>query len=471
MNDSTELENTGIQNLVSTEDLQPGTVIHERYLIKRKLGVGGMATVYLAEDTFQNSILVALKILKREFAKDKTYVERFCSEVIILSKLNHPNVIRFYDAGRDENTGFVYYVMEYVDGESLFDILQRKTFSSQEITKIILGICDGLNTIHRGQFIHRDIKPENILINTEGIIKISDFGVTLDVNVTRRLTTKLQKVGSMNYMAPEMWVGDKIAQTVDLYALGVILYQLTIGELPFKGATVREIMEQHLEEKVQFPEYVEISDWLKQLILKLLEKDPSKRIQSADDVVYFMLDHAEDDVKSDDITKGNGENSGKVYNQDASNSKNHTLCFRATRNIDLDELGLDSPSRRASVVIKLPLIKEEIFSIEIEKPSMDFLFLGLFLISLLAMDGILTSLGINDGNIHLEANPFVAYLMGVFGKNSALIMTKMVAILFVTFITVLAKRQRWIKNIIAALSCVYFVAAIVPWVFVLSYYN
>ncbi|MDR2338202.1 MAG: DUF5658 family protein [Deltaproteobacteria bacterium] len=470
MNNSKDLEIAEIQNLLSCEDLQPGTLLHERYLIKRRLGLGGMATVYLAEDKFQDSMLVALKVLKREFTKDKVYVERFCSEVIILSKLNHPNVIKFYDAGRDDKTWFVYYVMEYVDGESLFDILQRKTFSSREITKIILGICDGLSVIHRGQFIHRDIKPENILIDTTGVIKISDFGVTLDVTVSRRLTTKLQKVGSMNYMAPEMWVGDKIGKTVDLYALGVILYQLVVRELPFKGVTVKEIMEQHLEEKVNFPAEVEVADWLKQLIIKLLEKDPNKRMQSADDVIYFMLDHAEDDVTSKDITKGNG----KLQEQNTkteSNSKNHTLCFRATRNIDVEELGLDAQARRSSVVIKLPMPREQTFTIEIEKPSMDFLFLGFFLISLLTMDGILTALGISDSSIHLEANPFVAYLMKIFGKNLALVMTKLVAILFVAFITVLAKRQKWIKNIIAALSCVYFIAAIIPWVFVLSYYK
>lgn len=453
----------------TSEELPVGTVLSERYEISSILGIGGMATVYLAQDKYENGKPVAVKVLKREFTRDKTYVERFLNEVLILSKIHHPNIIQFYDAGRDEVTGSVYYVMERVEGESLHDLMERRQLSSAEISKIVLGICDGLGAIHKQGIIHRDLKPENILIDGDGVVKITDFGVARDTNSTRRLTTKLQKVGSMNYMAPERWIGDNVGEPSDLYALGVMLYQMAFQDLPFKGDTVKEIMEMHLEEKLLFPDDVEAADWIRELIVKLLEKNPKNRPQSAHEVINFVLGHAQDDLVSKDIAIGDVEYQGSGYNPIKRNTRNYTLMLRATRNISTEELGWDKPVPKASLVIKLP--KNRTVTIEVEKPSLDFLFLGLFLVSLLAMDGILTAFGISEENIHLEANPFVAYLMEVFGKNSALIITKTVSIIFVVFLTWLAKHQKWIKNMIAVLSCIYLLGAIVPWVFVLRYYH
>ena len=464
MSITTEGQENSSQTQITPEDLPKGFVLSGRYEIERVLGIGGMSTVYLANDKYE-STHVAVKVLKRDFVQDETYVERFQNEVAILSKIHHPNVIQFSDSDKDEATGFVYYAMEHVEGESLYDLMERKRLSSAEVSKIVLGICDGLGAIHKCGIIHRDLKPENILIDGEGVVKITDFGVARDTNSNRRLTTKLQKVGSMNYMAPERWVGSNISESSDLYALGVMLYQMAFGDLPFKGDTVKEIMDLHLEGKLEVPDDAEVTDWVKELIVKLLEKDYRERPQSAQEVINFILNYAPDDLVSEDIATGDAEQANLTERGTAT----YTLMLRATRNISCEELGWDKYVPKASVVIKLP--KNRTIALEVEKPSLDFLFLGLFLISLLAMDGILTSFGISGEDIHLEGNPIVAYLMGVFGKNSALIITKTISIIFVIFITLLAKRQRWIKNTIAVLSCIYLLGAAIPWLVILHYSN
>ena len=451
----------------SSEKLPVGLVLSDRYEICKILGVGGMATVYLAQDRYKDDCPVAVKVLKREFTKDKVYIERFLNEISILSKIQHPNVIRFYDADMDKETGLVYYSMERIEGESLHDLIERKQLSSSEISKIVLSICDGLSAIHKRGILHRDLKPENILIDGDGVVKITDFGVARDTASSRRLTTKLQKVGSMNYMAPERWFGENVGEPSDLYALGVMLYQMVFYDLPFIGDTVKDIMEAHLEDKLSFPEGAVTANWIKGLLTQLLEKNPKNRLQSSQDVIQYVLNNASDDLSSKEMAVGDVASAG--YDPIKHNTKSYTLMFRATRNISSAELGWDKPVPKASVVIKLP--RNRTVTIEIEKPSLDFLFLGIFLISLLTMDGILTALGISEAEIHLEANPFVAYMMEIFGKNSALIITKAISIIFVVFITRLAKHQKWIKNMIAVLSCVYLCAAIIPWVFVLHYYN
>ncbi len=466
------------KHLAGEGELKAGTILNDRYTIKKVIGKGGMATVYLAEDIFSDNDLVAIKILRADFVNNKSYVERFCSEVIILNKINHPNVVHFVDANQDKATKLVFYVMEYIDGESLYDIMQRSSFSTSEITKIILGVCDGLHAIHKGEFIHRDIKPDNIMIDYRGVIKIADFGIAKQLNSNRRITTKIQKVGSMCYMAPEMWLGGHIDSTADIYALGVVIYQMVYKKLPFDGDTVRELMDQHIEEKVKYPEEIEVPVWLKELIVNCLEKDYTKRPQTVDDIINFMLEHADDDVRSSDITKGQSSLQGEeefkrkedIEKKLDTPSGSKAFCLmRATRNIGDDEL-YDNIKRK-SLVIQLPVNRQRTISIEIEKPSLDFLFLGLFLISLLVMDGVLTCFGIQESEIHLEANPLMAYFMGIFGLKNALFVTKGFAIILVGIMIYLAKHQRWIKNVIATLSCIYAIAAVIPWVFVLSYYN
>ena len=271
--------------MLSSQELQPGTLIAGRYQIIELVGSGGMGSVYRARDTAMNSE-IALKTLRDEYSEDAVYVERFMREVELMNKIDHPNVVHTLDIGNDN--GMLFYTMEFVRGTSLEEILEHGPFPLQDIPRLVLQICEGLQAIHSAEIIHRDLKPGNVLLLDNGGLKITDFGVARPK--VSNLTRKDQRVGSIWYMSPESWQGKKAARSSDLYSLGILIYEATTGVLPFEGDTPAELMKQHLTSKVVQPSRLkpEVPGWLNNIILKLLAKIPDDRPQTAADVAALI---------------------------------------------------------------------------------------------------------------------------------------------------------------------------------------
>ncbi len=258
-----------------------------RYKIIRHLGQGGMGEVYLVFDTILDNEQVALKILRSDFSTDEKHVQRFLREVSLTRKVTHPNIVRTFDVGVDAKNN-LYFTMEYVTGHPLGERIKRGPSSVDDVCRILMQVCDGLTAIHDEEIVHRDLKPGNVLEMEDGTVKITDFGVARPG--VSNLTGHDEIVGSSHYMAPEVWVGRDISTPADIYALGVLAYELLTGCLPFDADNPAELMWKHLEEKpVQPAELsVDIPDWLNQLVLALLEKDHDKRPALASEVKDFI---------------------------------------------------------------------------------------------------------------------------------------------------------------------------------------
>lgn len=274
---------------VSTDNssrLEPGDIIDNRYRVVETIGHGGMARVYKAVDLELDHSIVALKVLNEEFSVNKDYVERFLREIRLMHLVNHPNVVRTYQGGTWNN--LIYFSLEYVPGSSLETLLKEGRFDFSQTEKLITQICLGLKAIHSCDIIHRDLKPGNILILKNGDAKIADFGVARQKR--SNLTRVNQKVGSVLYMAPEIWASKELSPSVDFYALGVMLYEIWTKEMPFNGKNPGELMVKHLKETVRLPSELnpDIPSWLEKLIVSLLEKSPSRRPSSAEEVMHYL---------------------------------------------------------------------------------------------------------------------------------------------------------------------------------------
>ena len=222
-------------------------MIAERYMIVSSLGEGGMADVYLAIDTILNRE-VAIKVLRGELSKDPVTLLRFQREANAVSKLNHPNVVDVYDVGEFE--GRHYIVMEYVRGRTLKQLIsQRGALHQEEAVNIMLQLTSAVQHAHENDIIHRDIKPQNVLVKDDGTVKITDFGIAL-AHDTVQLTQSDAVLGSAHYLAPETTRGETPSNQVDIYALGIVFYELLTGNVPFHGDNPVQIAMKHLREEI-----------------------------------------------------------------------------------------------------------------------------------------------------------------------------------------------------------------------------
>ena len=226
-----------------------GQKINDRYQIIKTIGEGGMANVYLAYDTILDRN-VAVKVLRGDLANDDKFVRRFQREALSASSLSHPNIVEVYDVGEDN--GLYYIVMEYIEGKHLKQLIKKRgSLTVREVVDIMLQLTDGMSSAHDSYIIHRDIKPQNIMILENGIIKITDFGIAMALNATQ-LTQTNSVMGSVHYLPPEQAMGKGATIQSDVYSMGVLMYELLIGSVPFKGDNAVEIALKHIKETIPY---------------------------------------------------------------------------------------------------------------------------------------------------------------------------------------------------------------------------
>lgn len=259
-------------------------MISDRYMIVTSLGEGGMADVYLAIDTILNRE-VAIKILRGELSSDPVTLLRFQREANAASKLNHPNVVDVYDVGESEGRHFI--VMEYVRGRTLKQLIsQRGALDKKEAVDIMMQLTSAVQHAHENHIIHRDIKPQNVLVKDDGTVKITDFGIALAHDAVQ-LTQNDAVLGSAHYLAPETTRGEPATNQIDIYALGIVFYELLSGSVPFKGENPVQIAMKHLREDV--PNIKDFNPTLPQsienIIIKATVKNRKLRYQSAQEML------------------------------------------------------------------------------------------------------------------------------------------------------------------------------------------
>jgi predicted Ser/Thr protein kinase len=259
-----------------------GAEIVGRYRLDRRLGAGGMSTVFLGLDLVLER-QVAVKVLAEHLAEDDAFVARFRREALAAAKLVHPNVVQVYDSGRDEETNRHYIVMEYVEGQSVGDIIrQRDPVSIERAVDITAQACNGLDYAHRHGVIHRDVKPGNLLINQELVVKLADFGIAKAAEDSS--ITKIGSVlGTAAYLSPERARGEEASPSSDIYSLGVVLYQLLADRLPYEASSLTELALQQQEAEPAPLSFFnpDVSPALDRALGRCLASDPRHRYATA----------------------------------------------------------------------------------------------------------------------------------------------------------------------------------------------
>jgi serine/threonine protein kinase/Tfp pilus assembly protein PilF len=266
------------------EELTTGSTFAGRYKIIEEIGKGGMGRVYKVQDTKINE-KIALKLIKPEIAKDKKTIERFNNELRLARKVRHKNVCQMFDLGEERGTQFI--TMEYVSGEDLRSSIRR--FGQLPVGKSISianQICAGLAEAHKLGVVHRDLKPRNIMIDDNGNVRIMDFGIARSLK-TKGITDAGVMIGTPEYMSPEQVEAKDVDQRSDIYSLGVILYEMVTGRVPFEGETALSIAMKHKIEEPRDPKDLndQISEGLSQVILRCMKKDKEKRFQDAEELL------------------------------------------------------------------------------------------------------------------------------------------------------------------------------------------
>lgn len=256
--------------------LVKGQKINDRYEIVKSIGEGGMANVYLANDIILNR-KVAVKVLRGDLATDEKFIRRFQREAMSVSNLSHPNIVEVYDVGEED--GNYYIVMEYIEGKTLKKLIQKRgALTLPEVRDIMLQLTDGLAHAHDAFIIHRDIKPQNIMILDNGLVKITDFGIAVAMNATQ-LTQTNSVMGSVHYLPPEQANGKSATIKGDIYSLGILMFELLTGSVPFKGDNAVEIAIKHMKDKIPSVRKINpvIPQSVENIVLKATAKNPKNR--------------------------------------------------------------------------------------------------------------------------------------------------------------------------------------------------
>ncbi len=258
-------------------------MINDRYEVIKSIGEGGMANVYLATDTFLDR-KVAVKVLRGDLATDEKFIRRFQREAYAASTLSHPNIVEMYDVGEDNGTYYI--VMEYIEGRTLKQLLKKRgSLTTPEVVDIMLQLTDGIAHAHDMYIIHRDLKPQNIMISDDGKIKITDFGIAMALNSTQ-LTQTNSVMGSVHYLPPEQASGKGSTTKSDIYSMGIMLFELVTGKLPFKGDNAVEIALKHMKEEI--PNVKKLNPNVPQSLINIILKSTAKNPKNRYDDVKEM---------------------------------------------------------------------------------------------------------------------------------------------------------------------------------------
>ncbi len=262
-------------------------ILSGRYELLEKIGDGGMAVVYKGKDKLLNRY-VAVKILRPEFTKDATFVENFKRESQAAAGLSHPNIVGVYDVGREGNINYI--VMELIEGDTLNKIIEREApMDYRKVIDISKQVASALRIAHKNKIIHRDVKPHNIMVTNDGVVKLADFGIARAIN-DATLSTGSKIVGSVHYFSPEQARGNYVDERSDIYSLGIVMYEMLTGKVPFDGDNPVTVALKHINEEITPPRELEpgIPPALERIVMKATSKFQTNRYSSADELIQDL---------------------------------------------------------------------------------------------------------------------------------------------------------------------------------------
>lgn len=262
-------------------------ILSGRYELLEKIGDGGMAVVYKGKDRLLNRF-IAVKILRPEFTKDATFVENFKRESQAAAGLSHPNIVGVYDVGREGNINYI--VMELIEGDTLNKIIEREApMDYRKVIDISKQVASALRVAHKNKIIHRDVKPHNIMITNDGVVKLADFGIARAVN-DATLSTGSKIVGSVHYFSPEQARGNYVDERSDIYSLGIVMYEMLTGKVPFDGDNPVTVALKHINEEITPPRELEpgIPPALERCVMKATSKFQTNRYANADELIQEL---------------------------------------------------------------------------------------------------------------------------------------------------------------------------------------
>lgn len=270
-----------------------GSILNGRYEIIEKVGIGGMAIVYKAKDIYLKRI-VAVKVLKEQYLDDKEFIKKFVIEAQSVANLNNQNIVKIYDVGQHIEDGkiFNYIVMEYINGKTLNELIKDKgRLNSTAVVSISKQIANALDCAHKHHIIHRDIKPHNIIIDENLNVKVTDFGIAR-IATSSTITYTSSVLGTVHYISPEQAKGKFIDEKSDIYSLGVVMYEMVTGRVPFDTDNAVGIAMQHINEPLVEPIKLvpNLEPWLNSIIVKCMEKTPENRFDSASSLIKALDD-------------------------------------------------------------------------------------------------------------------------------------------------------------------------------------
>ncbi len=280
-----------------------GQTLGNRYLIEENIGVGGMAVVYKAKDKLLNRY-VAIKVLKDEFMDDEEFLKKFAMEAQSAASLSHNNIVSVYDVGNAvvNDQRYNYIVMEYIDGRTLKDIINNEApLGAEFVANIGFQIASALEAAHKKGVVHRDIKPHNILLDKDNVAKVTDFGIAR-ISSSATITYTSTVLGTVHYISPEQAKGKFIDKKSDIYSLGVVLYEMATGRVPFDAENAVGIALKHIQDKLVEPKSInpDIPQGLNDIILKAMDKDPNNRFSSATEMKMALLNFRNFKLEYDD---------------------------------------------------------------------------------------------------------------------------------------------------------------------------
>ncbi len=346
------LEN-GIRTAEKADLERVSRLLESKYEVVGLIGSGGMGNVYYGRSKADPALEVAIKVLHPEFVSDPTLCARFIREAELLQKVQHPGIVAFYDA-RSEN-GIAYYVMECVIGVSLEQLIRKNSVPLEEVPELVIKICEALHAVHSVGIIHRDLKPANIMVLESYDIKLTDFGIARPEN--SQLTHHNEIVGSVCYIPPEIWIGEDPTPSVDLYSLGIVMYELLTGKVPFDGSSPGDLMRKHLQSIPEPPKDSNpaIPSYLNRITLSLLSKSKLDRPKDALSVI-------------EKIQKARGATSSTHtftgYKQD---TEEFLRVLEVSNNEDSENMG--APSASDEKIAKAPVSPSILSEQKLEKPT------------------------------------------------------------------------------------------------------